>query len=86
MTRDAKKYVYLTIGMPRNGYTHKALLADAAEHNTKHLPTIAGIRLSEYYRLRDKGIVPSVAPTSDALVEIDDLAVNADAANDAWPE
>lgn len=63
MARDTKKYAYYTIGILRDSETHRALLRDAEEHNTKQVPTIIGIRVSEYYRLRAQGI-PIVPQTS----------------------
>jgi hypothetical protein len=98
MARDNKKYVYLTIGILRNSETHKALLADAEEHNTKQLPTIAGIRLSEYYQLKRNGLLnmsvsSQKADAQDPVLENDtvgeefsDAMSNAADADDAWPD
>jgi|ERR1041385_788395 hypothetical protein len=100
MARNPKKYVYLTIGILRDSQTHKDLIADAEEHNTKHLPTVAGIRLSEYYRLRRQGLLGTV-PTSqdmpstqdipndtsdDVGSEYSDAFSNAAEADNAWPD
>lgn len=86
MARDKTKYVYLTIGILRHGPTHQALVADAEEHNTKQLPTVAGLRLSEYYHLRANGMLQAMKLAPDAFAEVDDVTANVSAANDAWPE
>lgn len=94
MARDNRKYVYLTIGVLRGSETHQALLKDAEEHNTKQLPTLASIRLGDYYRLKQQGMLYSLSSpteTQEALQRLspdftDDLASNANAADDAWPE
>lgn len=98
MARDNKKYVYLTIGILRNSETHQSLLADADEHNTKQLPTVAGIRLSEYYQLKRKGLLgisdtPSAVGAQEQMQvndtvgdEFSDAMSNAADANDAWPD
>ncbi len=93
MARDNKKYVYLTIGILRDSDIHQALLRDAEEHNTKQLPTLASIRLGDYYRLKQQGMLHSLsshAETQEALARMssdfpNDLASNASAADDAWP-
>lgn len=94
MGRDNRKYVYLTVGILRGSDTHQALLRDAEKHGTKQLPTLASIRLGDYYRLQQQGMLynlSSQAETQEALQRLssdftDDLALNADAADDAWPE
>lgn len=90
MARNSQKYVYLTIGILRNGPTHKALQADAEEHNSKHLPVIANIRLSQFYEMRSSGLLGAIALSSEVAPERqqleDELSVNASAAIDAWPE
>ena len=95
MARDKKKYVYLTIGVLRGSDTHQALLRDAEENNCeKQLPTLASIRLGDYYRLKQQGMLHSLsshAETQEALARMssdfpNDLASNASAADDAWPE
>lgn len=95
MARNNEKYVYLTIGVLRGSDTHQALLRDAEENNCeKQLPTLASIRLGDYYRLKQQGMVHSLssrAETQEAVQRLSsdftaDLALNADAADDAWPE
>lgn len=94
MARNNKKYVYLTIGILRDSETHQALLKDAEEHSTKQLPTLASIRLGDYYRLKQQGMLhtpSSHVETQEAIQRMssdftDDLALNADAADNAWPE
>lgn len=96
MARDNKKYVYLTIGILRNSETHKALVADAEEHNTKQIPTIAGIRLSEYYQLKRLGLLGVAGPADRSSMtrvaddtvgdELSDALANAEEADDAWPD
>lgn len=91
MTRNTQKYVYITIGMLRNGPTHQALVADAEAHNTKHLPTIANIRLSQFYELRQSGllgafVLPSSSDANSVQEQEDTVTANAQAALDAWPE
>lgn len=98
MARNNKKYVYLTIGILRNSETHKALIADADEHNTKQLPTVAGIRLSEYYQLKMQGQIGAVISNHDASfvpdknnadtgeMEFREALSNAADADEAWPD
>lgn len=99
MARNPQKYVYLTIGILRGSQTHKDLIADAEEHNTKHLPTIAGIRLSEYYRLKRQGSLGAIATpeasqnssdlqsmSGDIDSDYSDALSNAAEADDAWPD
>jgi hypothetical protein len=87
--RDTKKYIYLTIGILRDSQTHKDLLADAQEHNTKHLPTVAGIRLGDYYGMRREGIAkvgaPVPAQSNEEHASYTNVALsNAVAASDEW--
>lgn len=93
MSRDNKKYVYYTIGILRDGETHKAILRDAEEHNTKQIPTILGIRIGEYYRLSAKGLPIAPLPSSPEIIkeaeaDIDHTAAigNAKASLGAWAE
>lgn len=95
MARNVEKYIYLTIGILRGGATHVALIKDAEEHCTKHIPTIAGIRLSEYYKLQSTGMfVPTKIPVVAGEVEKHltseiDLSAELENASDAldeWPE
>lgn len=94
MARNQKKYVYFTIGILRGSQTHKDLIADAEEHNTKHLPTVAGIRLSEYYRLLRQELLGTVSQHTSGLQsnpdvdlpEYSDALSNAAEANNAWPD
>lgn len=86
--------MYLTIGILRNSETHQALIADAEEHNTKQLPTVAGIRLSEYYQLKRLGLISAVGSSDrPSLVqgdtvggELSDALSNAEVADEAWPD
>jgi hypothetical protein len=85
--RDAGAYVYLTIGILRGSPAHLSLLADAEEHGVKQLPTLASIRLGDYYEMKRQGV--TVAPVQDGskvTPPLADIAENIDAANDAWPE
>ncbi len=89
-TKDREKYIYLTIGIPRDSSTHKALLADAEEHNTKQLPTIVSVRLGDYYRMRQQAItvIPyeqAKSTESNEGPSVEALS-NAAEADDAWPD
>lgn len=93
MARDNQKYVYLTIGIQRGSETHRLLIADAEEHNTKQLPTVAGIRLSEYYQLKRMGVLGVVVPSAEGETgsdtvgdELSDAMSNAKEADEAWPD
>ena len=88
--------MYLTIGILRNSETHQALIADAEEHNTKQLPTVAGIRLSEYYQLKRLGLLGAAGPSDRPSLsqvqgdtvgdELSDALSNAELADEAWPD
>lgn len=94
MARDIKKYAYYTIGILRDSETHRALLRDAEEHNTKQIPTIIGIRVSEYYRLRAQGVptvpqpLPEITIEAEKDLDCDHTAAigNAKASLGAWAE
>ncbi len=93
MARDNSKYAYYTIGILRDSETHRAILRDAEEHNTKQIPTIIGIRISEYYRLRSQGLPvvpfsPSPEITKEIEADIDHTAAidNAKASLNAWDD
>lgn len=60
-SRDYEHYVYLTIALEKNGPTHLALLRDAKEIDTKQYPTVAALRLKDYYAgvLRDAQVIAS---------------------------
>lgn len=59
-SRDYERYVYLTIALEKNGPTHQALLRDAQEIDTKQYPTVAALRLKDYYA----GLARAVTPVS----------------------
>jgi len=88
--RDSKKYVYLTIGILRDSQTHLDLKADAEECNTKQLPTVAALRLGDYYRMRREGLpmVPasSLKSSTNSADDTMNALSNAAEANNAWPE
>lgn len=89
--RNKEKYVYLTIGIFRDSQTYKDLLADAEQHNTKHLPTVAGIRLGDYYSMKRHGITsvsvqPSEQPKEESNSYTDVALSNALAAGDEWAD
>lgn len=87
MARNPKKYLYLTIGIKRGSPTHLALLEDAEEHGTKQLPTLAGIRLGEYYEMKRHGTLVTMPSQEEKIpAHIADVVENIDAANEAWPE
>ena len=95
MSRDNKKYVYYTIGILRDGETHKAILRDAEEHNTKQIPTILGIRIGEYYRLKAQSLPvvpfspsPEITKEAEADIEPDHSAAidNAKVSLNVWDD
>lgn len=87
MARDPGKYLYLTIGIKRGSPTHLALLEDAEEHNMKQLPSLAGLRLSEYYEMKKQGKLPVMTSMKEEVPSaIAEIVDNIDAANEAWPE
>jgi len=96
-SRDYTKYIYLTIALEKNGSTHQALLRDAKEIDTKQYPTIAALRLKDYYAgvLRNVHIITSEQGNSPAhlhgqeaphVIAKDEAmaSANADAALDEW--
>ena len=87
MARDPKKYLYLTIGVKRGSATYQALLEDAEELGIKQLPTLAGIRLREFYEMKQSGSIPSPLPVKEKVpVHIAGDIELIDAANNEWPE
>lgn len=69
MARDTKKYAYYTIGILRDSATHRAILRDAEEHNTKQIPTVIGIRISEYYHLKQQGFSSATISPPEPSIE-----------------
>jgi hypothetical protein len=49
MKRDYEKHIHLTISIVKGSPTHLALLHDAEQIGTKQLPTVAAVRLKDYY-------------------------------------
>jgi hypothetical protein len=47
--RDYETYLYLTIAVERGGPVHQGLLRDAQSVDSQSLPTIAALRLLDYY-------------------------------------
>jgi len=96
-SRDYTKYVYLTIALEKNGPTHLALLRDAEEIDTKQYPTVAALRLKDYYagqssarvasgEQRDVSAHRSNGHLAQHVVTKDEAmaSANADAAVDEW--
>jgi hypothetical protein len=96
-SRDYERYVYLTIALEKNGPTHLALLRDAKEVDTKQYPTVAALRLKDYYAgMRpDAQIIasgqgntpahPSGHEVRNVVTKNEAMAsANADAALDEW--
>jgi hypothetical protein len=96
-SRDYRQYVYLTIALEKNGPTHLALLRDAKEIDTKQYPTVAALRLKDYYAevLRDVHVIASEQRNTSAHTSGHEAShimtkngatasANADAALDEW--
>jgi hypothetical protein len=96
-SRDYTKYVYLTIALAKNGPTHQALLRDAKEVDTKQYPTVAALRLKDYYAgvLRNVQAITGEQGNSPAQLhgqeaphvitkDATTAETNADAALDEW--
>lgn len=93
MARNNKKYAYYTIGILRESPTHRAILKDAEEHNTKQIPTLLGIRVSEIYRPRPGGVIsviPSLSPETikeaEADIDYTESLNNAKASMGLWDD
>jgi hypothetical protein len=100
MGRDYKNNVYLTIAIPKNSNVYRALLADAAERNVRQLPSLAAVRLADFYELTEllkrQGFatavqaLPDISTNVEIPEEMDENLVgalqNADDADDAWPD
>jgi hypothetical protein len=87
MGRNPEKYLYLTLGIRRGSTLHLRLLEDAEEHNVQ-LPSLASLRLSEYYEAKMQGGSSAPPPRGripTSVAEVD-LIENIDAANDEWPK
>lgn len=56
MTRNYEDYVYWTIPFKRGGKTHKAILEDAKERDTKQIPVMLSIRIEQFYELKERGL------------------------------
>lgn len=66
MGKDTDKYLYVTFGLLRNSETARRFLADAEEnHMIDHTGKLAGLRLTEYYKLLATG---QIAPSLFALL------------------
>lgn len=96
-SRDYEQYVYLTIALEKNGPTHLALVRDAKEIDTKQYPTVAALRLKDYYAgvlpkahviAHEQGNTPvhSNGPEASNVVTKNEATAktNADAALDEW--
>ena len=88
--RDYESYIHLTICIERGSPTHLALLRDAEEIGTKQLPTVAAVRLKDYYAgaleaLPQRGN-QEAQPKAPSVLSIDAalVASNATAAVDEW--
>lgn len=94
MARNTDKYVYLTIALLKNGETHQAIKQDAEENGTSQLPTIASVRLGDYYKLKRQGQLHTLSSreeTQQAISQLphdftEELAANVEDADEAWPE
>lgn len=93
--RDAKKYVYYTVGILRNSPLHKDLIQEAEELGKKQVPTMIAIWLRDFRLIKGKSpmaLPPVVEPVADIKPTIepvdDDLTMalaNAAEADEAWP-
>ncbi len=86
MARDTGKYAYYLVGIAKNSPTHRALLADAEGRGVKHIPTLIGVRLGDYYS--GGQVIQQVAQSEKKNEESysSDALSSAALADDAWPE
>ncbi len=89
--RNYNTHIYLTIAIEKDSPTHRALVADALEIGTKQYPTVAAMRLKDYYAGLRGTPVPSPSPEpikkeEQAVLKKDQATAeaNADAALDEW--
>ncbi len=87
MKRDTASYLNLTIRIVRGSPTHLALLRDAEERGVKQLPMLAGIRLGDYYEMKEQRVSFTFAQNHAEVApdHIAELVENIDAASEAWP-
>lgn len=98
-TRNYDKYAYLTIALDRNSLAYQGILEDAAKINSKHYPTIAALRLADYYEMKKTGTLYRIGDATpaqeaveqpeeepDSRVKLDKAKSdeNADEAADLW--
>jgi hypothetical protein len=94
-SRNHARYLYLTIAVERGGPVHQGLLRDAEAIDSQALPTIAALRLLDYYtgntsRASDRSEQESEAShangkTAPVVTKNRKTAEsNADAALDEW--
>ncbi len=58
MPKDTEKYQYFTFGLLRGSWALQKFLNDAERHHVLDQPgKLAGIRLTEYYELTEKGAI-----------------------------
>ena len=82
MGKDPEKYLYVTFGILRNSEAAQRFLADAEEHHmAEHTGKLAGLRLTEYYKLRATG---QISPSLFALLGKKDVSTS-DSSRDALP-
>lgn len=89
--RDYNKYAYLTIAIKKDSAMYKALMDDAATVGTKQYPTVAAMRLKDYYTgwRASAGVGETTQPVTqspETAMQWDQARAdaNADAAADEW--
>jgi len=65
MSRDSEKYLYFTVGLLKNSFALEALWRDALRYHMVDQPDkLIALRLTEYYELMARGILPPVVGMS----------------------
>ena len=65
MGKNTKKYRYFEIGLEWDSWTLQKLLDDAELHQMADVPAkLIGVRLTEYYKLVERGIIPAFTTVS----------------------
>ena len=93
MARDTERYVYLTIGIPRDSETLQQFLHDAKECGMqRELPKLLMVRIADFYKQTATTLPTRSAPSSvikateapEETMNEDIAALNANAALDEW--
>ncbi len=87
MARDTERYVYLTVGIPRDSETLQKFLQDAKECGMlRELPKLLFTRMVDFYRQTNttRAMQPDSVEAPLEVMNEDLAAINANAALDEW--